>query len=128
MSVRVLLADDTFIIRKAIRALLNQDAEIELVGEAVNFPQAVGTAAELKPHIVIVDLHLPDREPRSNEQPTFAAFGCPALAVSVWYDSDAHVLAQRLGAVALPDKANLTSELIPFMKQLADRAPSKPGS
>jgi DNA-binding NarL/FixJ family response regulator len=124
MSIRVLLADDTFIIRNAIRTLLNQDAEIELVGEAVNFPQAVTMATELKPQIVIVDLHLPNNE----QQSTFAVFGCPALAISVWYDSDAHVLAQRLGAVALLDKANLTSELIPSIKQLAGRAPSKPSS
>ncbi|MFI5070337.1 MAG: hypothetical protein ACHP8A_05560 [Terriglobales bacterium] len=121
MSIKVLLADDAHAIRKAIRFLLIQDAEIELVGEAVNFPQAVRMAAELKPQIVIVDLHLAVRESKSDElQFTFAVFGCTAVAVSIWNDADSIALARRLGAVALLDKANLAAELVPSIRQLTN--------
>jgi DNA-binding NarL/FixJ family response regulator len=121
ISIKVLVADDPHAVRKSIRFLLTQDAGIELVGEAVNFPQAVRMAAELKPEIVIVDLHLRIKESKSDElQFTFAAFGCTALAVSVWNDADSIALARRLGAVALLDKANLAAELVPSIRQLAN--------
>jgi chemotaxis response regulator CheB len=102
--------------RKAIRFILIQDAEIELVGEAVDFPQAVRMAAELKPQIVIVDLHLPIKE---SDQSTFSAFGCTALAVSVWNDAESFALAQRLGAATLLDKVNLATELLSSVRRLS---------
>jgi two-component system, NarL family, invasion response regulator UvrY len=121
MSIKVLVADDAHAVRKTIRYILTQDAEIELVGDAVNFPHAVRMAAELKSQIVIVDLYLPAKEPKSDElQFTFAAFGCTALAVSVWIDADSIALARRLGAVTLLDKANLAAELVPSIRQLAN--------
>jgi DNA-binding NarL/FixJ family response regulator len=119
VPIKVILADDSHSIRKAIRFLLIQDAEIGLVGEAVDFPQAVRMAAELKPQIVIVDLHLPMKE---SEQSTFSAFGCTVLAVSVWNDAESFALAQRLGAAALLDKANLATELLPSIRRLANAA------
>jgi DNA-binding NarL/FixJ family response regulator len=117
MSIKVLLADDAYAARKAIRFLLVQDAEIELVGEAVDFPQAIKMAAELKPQIIIVDLHLPVKE---SAEPTFSAFGCTALAVSVWRDAESFDLARRLGAAALLDKANLATELLPSIRRLVN--------
>ena len=116
MSIKILLADDSHSMRKAIRFILIQDAEIELVGEAVDFPQAVRMAAELRPQIVIVDLHLPIKE---SDQSTFSAFGCTALAVSVWNDAESFALAQRLGAAALLDKVNLATELLPSVRRLS---------
>jgi DNA-binding NarL/FixJ family response regulator len=58
MRVRVLLAEDTELMRKAIRNLLSECEDISLVGEAATFPETVRKAQELLPHEVILDLHL----------------------------------------------------------------------
>ena len=41
MSIKVLLADDTDLMRHAIRKLITEEPRIELVGEASNFGQAM---------------------------------------------------------------------------------------
>lgn len=52
--IRVLLADDHRIFREALRMLLA--TECEVVGEAADGEQAVAIAAQLKPHVVVMDI------------------------------------------------------------------------
>ena len=60
MPIRVLLVSDKDAGRQAIRQLLQTQPEIELVGEAADFPQALQMSNDLKPQGVIADLHMPD--------------------------------------------------------------------
>ena len=55
---RVLLADDHKIVRQATRLYL-ESAGIAVVGEAGNGVEAVDMARELKPDVVIMDIHMP---------------------------------------------------------------------
>jgi DNA-binding NarL/FixJ family response regulator len=57
--IRVLLADDQTLIRTGIRALLESEDGIEVVGEAANGQQAVALAAEHRPDIALVDIQMP---------------------------------------------------------------------
>jgi DNA-binding NarL/FixJ family response regulator len=58
-GIRVLLADDHGIVRKGLRFLLSQDPGIEIAGEAEDGREAVRLAGELQPHIVIMDIAMP---------------------------------------------------------------------
>lgn len=58
--IRLLVADDAPIIRKAIRRLLAEDPFIEVLGEAESFKQAISMAASLKPDLILLDLHMRD--------------------------------------------------------------------
>lgn len=58
MCVRVLLADDTAVMRKAIRSLLADENQIQVVGEAEDFAQTLMLTRKLKPQVVILDLHM----------------------------------------------------------------------
>jgi DNA-binding NarL/FixJ family response regulator len=58
-SLRVLIAEDHALVRAGLRALLSQDPEIEIVGEADNGRDAVRAAGELKPQVVLMDLTMP---------------------------------------------------------------------
>ena len=57
--IRVLLADDHTILRDGIRALLVDQADIEVIGEAEDGLSTVKMAAKLKPDLVIMDIAMP---------------------------------------------------------------------
>jgi DNA-binding NarL/FixJ family response regulator len=59
VSIRVLLADDHGVVRKGLRFLLEQQAGIDIVGEAGDGREAVRVAAETNPDIVIMDIAMP---------------------------------------------------------------------
>ena len=57
---RVLLADDHKILRQGLRTLLEQEKDIQIVGEAENGRSSVKLAGELAPDVVIMDVAMPD--------------------------------------------------------------------
>lgn len=58
-KIRVLIADDHALLREGIRALLSDEADIEVVGEAATGQQALRAAKELKPTVLMLDLISP---------------------------------------------------------------------
>jgi DNA-binding NarL/FixJ family response regulator len=58
--VRILLADDHDVVRRGLKALLQERADWEICGEAVSGREAVDLAREIQPEIAIVDLMMPD--------------------------------------------------------------------
>jgi len=57
--IRVLLADDHGIVRAGLRALLDAQPDITVVGEAENGPDAIAAARDLHPDVVVSDLSMP---------------------------------------------------------------------
>lgn len=60
MSVRILLADDHTVLRQGLRFLLEEQLDIEVIGEAENGRKALELVAELTPDLVIMDITMPD--------------------------------------------------------------------
>jgi two-component system, NarL family, response regulator DevR len=58
--VRLLLIDDSEVVRTGLRALLGTDPGIEVVAEAGNVTGGVEAVARLKPDVVLLDIRLPD--------------------------------------------------------------------
>ena len=59
MSIRVLIVDDHRILRAGLRTLLNADTNIEVIGEATNGDEAILSAQEHRPEIVLMDIGMP---------------------------------------------------------------------
>jgi DNA-binding NarL/FixJ family response regulator len=119
MPITVLLADDVAVIRKAIRRVLESEPGIEIIGETADFAHTVKMTTDLKPQVVVMDLHMPDafRVTPSDVKAGFASSASQLLAISIWDDEDSQELAKAYGAVALIDKMSLGTDLIPAIKR-----------
>jgi two-component system response regulator NreC len=61
MSTRILLVDDHRLFREGIRQILQQRPEFLVIGEAASGAEALECAASQTPDLVLLDIHLPDR-------------------------------------------------------------------
>jgi len=59
MTIRVLIAEDQRIVREGIVALLEDEPEITIVGEATNGVEAIELFGALQPDVVLMDLQMP---------------------------------------------------------------------
>jgi two-component system response regulator NreC len=61
MTTRLLLVDDHAVVRSGLRMLLGGDREMEIVGEAGTAAEALEIAAQVQPHVILMDIGLPDK-------------------------------------------------------------------
>jgi two-component system response regulator DevR len=59
MSLRILLVDDHEVVRVGVRALIERQPGMEVVGEAATVREAVSQAEQLAPDVVVLDIRLP---------------------------------------------------------------------
>jgi CheY-like chemotaxis protein len=116
----VLLADDSDLMRRMIERLLQEEPGIELLGQAKSFAQTLEMTAELKPQVVVMDLHMPDE---TAFEPDFIRSQLLRSAkhiviMSVWNDEKSQALANSYGAASFLDKTTLSSTLIPAILKL----------
>lgn len=60
MSIRIILAEDHRITREGLVSMLNDQPDMEVIGEAENGREAVRLAQDLSPNLVIMDVTMPD--------------------------------------------------------------------
>jgi DNA-binding NarL/FixJ family response regulator len=59
-SVRILIADDHPLARRALRSTLEKRIEFNVCGEAVNGNEAIQKAGDLNPDVIILDINMPE--------------------------------------------------------------------
>jgi hypothetical protein len=94
MPTIVLIADDSVVMRAAIRRTPEEEVQIEIVGEASSFPMP--EKRDFMPTLV-----------RSQLQ------AVRTMAISFSNDMESKALAESYGAASLPDKMRLYTEMIP---------------
>lgn len=60
MAIRLMLVDDHAVVRSGLRMLLENQADLEIVGEAGTATEALAALSELHPDVVLMDIGLPD--------------------------------------------------------------------
>jgi len=58
-KITVLLVDDHALVRRGFRRLLEDDTDIQVVGEGSNGEEALRLTTELKPHVIVMDAAMP---------------------------------------------------------------------
>ncbi|RVX40580.1 LuxR family two component transcriptional regulator [Nonomuraea polychroma] len=95
--ITVLLADDQPLVRAGLRALLDTEEDMTVVGEAADGAEAVRMAGRLQPDVVLMDIRMPELDGLQATR-TLAACGVRVVVVTT-FDLDEYVYeALRSGA------------------------------
>jgi DNA-binding NarL/FixJ family response regulator len=88
---RVIVADDHPVVREGLRAMLDAEPDLEVVGEAASGAEAVALAARLRPDVVLMDLRMPGTDGVTATGEIVATGDARVLVVTT-YDTDADIL------------------------------------
>jgi two-component system, chemotaxis family, protein-glutamate methylesterase/glutaminase len=99
--IRVLIVDDSALMRQLLSELLSSSAEIEVVGTARNGREAVVQAARLKPDVITLDVEMPEVSGLEALPTLLSVHEAPVVMVSALTQEGADVTLQalELGAV-----------------------------
>jgi len=121
MAIRILLADDHGLVRAGIRLMIGQQPDMQVVGEAENGRGAVELASKLSPHIVLMDISMPDLNGVDATQQIIALSPPPrVVALSGHTDQRAIVGVLRAGASGYVVKNAPAEELMLAIRTVAD--------
>jgi len=99
VTIRIFLVDDHVLVRRAVRLVLNGEADFDVVGEAGSADEAIRAIQDAVPDIAIVDVQLPDAsgvELCRTLKSTYPALVC--LMLTSVDDRDARVASVAAGA------------------------------
>jgi DNA-binding NarL/FixJ family response regulator len=90
-KIRILIADDHAVVREGTRRILEQEPDMEVVGEAGDGEEAVNLATSLKPDVAIMDISMPKMD--GIEATRLIKAACPSISVLALsaYDDDQFV-------------------------------------
>ena len=117
MPIKVLLADDSDVMRTAIRKILQEESNINVVGEAASFAETMQMIGDFKPDVLLLDLHMPEKRDITPALVKAQLGTVCTVAVSFSNDGDAKDLAASYGAATLLDKMTLYTEMLPAIQR-----------
>jgi two-component system response regulator NreC len=112
-KLRILLADDHIVMRTGLRALLERQPNLEVVGESENGRETVALAASLRPDVVVMDVGMPVLN--GIEATQMIVTQCPTIAVvilSMHADESYVMRALKAGARGYLLKDSAAADLI----------------
>jgi DNA-binding NarL/FixJ family response regulator len=112
-KLRILLADDHIVMRTGLRALLERQPNLEVVGESENGRETVALAASLRPDVVVMDVGMPVLNGIEATQTIVTQ--CPAIAVVIlsMHSDESYVMrALKAGARGYLLKDSAAADLI----------------
>jgi two-component system chemotaxis response regulator CheB len=100
--VRVLIVDDSALMRRVLRSILERDPHILVVGEAANGREALQQVAVLRPNVITMDVRMPVMDGLETTEQLMAYYPTPILVITASLSSyDIDITFQMLGAGAL---------------------------
>jgi DNA-binding NarL/FixJ family response regulator len=120
MTIRVFLLDDHEVVRRGVRELLEQNEDIEVVGEAGTAAEGLSRIPPTRPNVAVIDMRLPDgngvevcREVRSHD----ASINC--LILTSFSDDEALFDSIMAGAAGYLLKQIKGNDLVEAVRRVA---------
>lgn len=118
--IRIVLADDHSVVRAGLRALIDAQADMEVVGEAGDGVTALAQVEAVQPDLVVMDLSMPGLSGlEATEQLQARASGARVLVLSVHEDPTYLRRALEAGAAGYVLKRGATATLISALRAIA---------
>jgi DNA-binding NarL/FixJ family response regulator len=120
-TVRVLLVDDDDLMRAGLRSVLASDDSIEVVGEAGDGRAAIDEIAARKPHVVLMDVRMPDLDGIAATRKALSASPEVKVVVLTTFEQDDYIFdALNAGASGFLLKRTKPEELISAIHTVAE--------
>jgi len=120
-KISVVIADDQTLFREGIKDLLENEKNVQVVGEAADGREALRLVKKLKPNVILLDIKLPHMD--GIEATRQIHKDCPSTNVLILsgYEDEAHVMeAIQAGANGYLSKMLPASELVNALKTFAN--------
>lgn len=120
MTLTLLLADDHQIVRQGLRAILEVEPDLTLVGEAAKGEEAVQLVEKLQPDVLVLDLMLPDVNGLEVTRRVSAKSPRTRIVILSMHANEAYIVeALRAGATAYVLKESSATELVQAIHEVA---------
>ena len=116
-KIRVLIVDDSALVRQSLKAILNSDPEIEVVGEARNGKEGYEKTVLLRPHVITMDLTMPVMDGTEAIGKIMQDFPTPIIVVS---SMNVKVIVRAL-AIGAMDFVAVTQEIGEISEDLIEK-------
>jgi DNA-binding NarL/FixJ family response regulator len=119
-KIRIVIADDHFLVRMGLVALLNTETDMEVIGEAGNGKAAVEIFEQLRPDLTLMDLRMPDMDGIQATMEIKRKFPNARILMLTTYDGDYDIhRALQAGAQGYVLKNSMGESLIPALRAVA---------
>jgi DNA-binding NarL/FixJ family response regulator len=119
-KIRIVVADDHFVVRMGLTALVNTEPDLEVVGEAADGAQAVSAFEKHRPDLVLMDLRMPIQDGISATAEIKAKHPNARVLMLTTFDGDTDIhRAMEAGAQGYVLKNSTGDKLIPALRAVA---------
>ena len=111
-KIKLLIVDDSKLVRKTIAGIFQEDDSIDVVGEAVNAEEALRLIPELRPDVITLDINMPGMDGLSALKHVMIKYRIPTLMLSsaTQEGSTPAFDSLKYGAVDFIPKININTE------------------
>ncbi len=119
-KIKLLLVDDQMLFREGLRILLSIQADLEVIGEAGNGEEAVQRALQLRPDVVLMDVHMPVLDGVAATRKLRELLPAARVIVLTTFDDDEYVFeGLRAGAIGYLLKDTASERLVEAIRAAA---------
>ena len=119
-SIRILVADDHYVVRMGVMAIINNEPDMEVVAEAVNGLQAIELYEKHKPDLVLLDSRMPLKDGVQAAKEIQDRHPAARILMLTAFDGDEDIYkALAAGAQGYVLKSSTGEQLVPALRAVA---------